>query len=144
MPTFHLPYNHNLVELARQMRQNPTPAERKLWYEYLRNLPIRILRQKPIDRFIVDFYCASTKLAIEVDGEQHYTEAGLVYDEERSSILAGYEIKIIRFTNQEVINNFDGVCQQIADTLQGVSETATGYGVRTSMKSKSVNPRESP
>jgi very-short-patch-repair endonuclease len=122
MPTFHLPYNQNLIELARQMRQNPTSAERKLWHEYLRNLPIRILRQKPIDRFIVDFYCAATKLAIEVDGEQHYTEAGLVYDKERSSILAGYEINIIRFTNQEVINEFDGVCQQIADTLQRVSE----------------------
>ena len=72
MPTFHLPYNHHLIELARNMRQNPTPAERKLWCEYLRNVPVRVLRQKPIDRFIVDFYCASVKLAIEIDGEQHF------------------------------------------------------------------------
>jgi very-short-patch-repair endonuclease len=117
MPTFHLPYDHHLVELAAQMRKSPTPAERKLWYEYLRHLPIRILRQRPIDRFIVDFYCASEKIAIEVDGAQHYTEAGLAYDEERSSILAGYGITVIRFTNQEVMNDFEGVCNRIANTL---------------------------
>jgi very-short-patch-repair endonuclease len=89
MPTFHLPYNDNLIELARNMRQNPTPAERKLWYEYLRNVSVRVLRQKPIDRFIVDFYCASVKLAIKIDGEQHYREPGMVYGTERSSVLAG-------------------------------------------------------
>ena len=113
MPTFHLPYQHHLIEKARKMRKNPTPAEKKLWQNYLRNLPIRILRQKPIDRFIVDFYCATYKIAIEVDGQQHYTEEGLTYDTERSAILSGYGIKIIRFTNQQVINNFDAVCQQI-------------------------------
>jgi very-short-patch-repair endonuclease len=64
----------------------------------LRNLPIRILRQKPIDRFIVDFYCAAYKIAIEVDGEQHYIEDGIAYDAERSATLSGYGIDIIRFT----------------------------------------------
>ena len=113
MPTFHLPYQHHLIEKARKMRKNPTPAEKKLWQYYLRNLPIRILRQKPIDRFIVDFYCATYKIAIEVDGEQHSTEDGIAYDAERSAILSGYGIKIIRFTNKEVTNNFDLVCQQI-------------------------------
>jgi very-short-patch-repair endonuclease len=117
MPTFHLPYNHNLIELARQMRKNPTPAERKLWEEYLHNLPVRILRQKPIDRFIVDFYCASVKLAIELDGQQHYTEEGMIYDTERSAVLAGYGIKVIRFSNQDVMNDFDRVCKQITDSL---------------------------
>jgi very-short-patch-repair endonuclease len=117
MPTFHLPYDHHLIELARQMRKNPTLAERKLWYEYLRHLPIRVMRQRPIDRFIVDFYCAREKIAIEVDGAQHYTDKGLAYDEERSAILAGYEIQVIRFTNHEVMNDFDGVCQQIANAL---------------------------
>jgi very-short-patch-repair endonuclease len=118
MPTFHLPYNHNLVELARQMRQNPTPAEKKLWYEYLRNLSVRVLRQKPINRFIVDFYCASVKLVIEIDGEQHYTESGMIYDTERSAVLAGYGIEVIRFTNQQVMNNFNSVCQQIANSIE--------------------------
>ena len=118
MPTFHLPYNQNLIELARNMRQNPTPAERKLWHEYLRDVSVRVLRQKPIARFIVDFYCASIKIAIEIDGEQHYTESGTIYDIERSAILAGYGIEVIRFTNQEVMNDFEGVCQQIADSIE--------------------------
>jgi very-short-patch-repair endonuclease len=100
------------------MRQNPTPAERKLWYEYLRNVPVRVLRQKPIDRFIVDFYCASVKLAIEIDGEQHFTESGTIYDTQRSAVLDGYGIEVIRFTNHEVINDFDGVCQKIANSLE--------------------------
>jgi very-short-patch-repair endonuclease len=117
MPTFHLPYNHNLIELARNMRKNPTPAERKLWDEYLHNLSVRVLRQKPIDRFIVDFYCASVKVAIEVDGEQHYTEPGKAYDAERTAILSGYGITVIRFSNQEVMNDFDRVCQEIAKSL---------------------------
>ena len=117
MPIFHLPYNANLIELAREMRQNPTPTERKLWHEYLRNVPVRVLRQKPIDRFIVDFYCASVKLVIEIDGEQHYTESGMAYDTERSAILVGYGIEVIRFTNQEVINDFEGVCEQIARSI---------------------------
>jgi very-short-patch-repair endonuclease len=121
MPTFHLPYNENLIELAREMRQNPTPAERKLWHEYLRNVSVRVLRQKPIDRFIVDFYCASVKLAIEIDGEQHYTESGMAYDMERTAILAGYGLEVIRFTNQEVMNDFEGVCDRIA-RLIGVSD----------------------
>jgi very-short-patch-repair endonuclease len=113
MPIFHLPYQQHLIEKARKMRKNPTPAEKKLWQNYLKKLPIRILRQRPIDRFIVDFYCAAYKIAIEVDGQQHYTKEGLTYDAERSAILSGYGIKIIRFTNKEVINNFDVVCQQI-------------------------------
>jgi very-short-patch-repair endonuclease len=116
MPTFHLPYNQNLIELARQMRKNPTPAEREMW-AYLCNLPVKILRQKPIDRFIVDFYCASVKLAIELDGQQHYTEEGMTYDMERSGVLAGYGIRVIRFSNQEVMNDFKKVCQQITDLL---------------------------
>ncbi len=125
MPTFHLPYDHNLIELARQMRKNPTPAEKKLWEECLSNLPVRILRQKPIDRFIVDFYCASVKLAIlfqrgfanELNGQQHYTEEGMTYDSERTMILSGYGIKVIRFSNQDVMNNFENVCNQIANLL---------------------------
>ena len=117
MPTFHLPYDHNLLELARQMRKDPTPAERKLWEEYLHNLPVKILRQKPIDRFIVDFYCASVKLAIELDGQQHYTEEGMTYDTERSVILEGYGIKVVRFSNHDVMNDFDRTCKQIADLL---------------------------
>jgi very-short-patch-repair endonuclease len=63
-------------------------------------------------------YCASVKLAIELDGQQHYTEEGMIYDTERSAVLAGYGIKVIRFSNQEVMNDFENVCKQITDSLQ--------------------------
>ncbi|HBE56853.1 MAG TPA: endonuclease, partial [Cyanobacteria bacterium UBA11366] len=70
---FHLPYNPALVARAKELRKNMTPAEKKLWYGYLRTFQFRVLRQRPIDHFIVDFYCPSLKLVIEVDGESHFT-----------------------------------------------------------------------
>nr|WP_226577239.1 DUF559 domain-containing protein [Microseira wollei] len=68
---FHLPYNPQLVERAKELRKNMTPAEKKLWNNYLRRFQFRVLRQRPIDNFIVDFYCANLKLVIEIDGEKH-------------------------------------------------------------------------
>lgn len=110
---FHLPYNPQLVSRAKQFRQNPTPAEKKLWQEYLRTFQFRILRQRPIDNFIVDFYCAALKLVIEVDGDSHFTEEGKEYDEERTKILEGYGLRVVRFTNEEVMNCFEAVCSEI-------------------------------
>jgi very-short-patch-repair endonuclease len=77
-----------------------TVAEKKIWYSYLRSFPFRVLRQKPIDNFIVDFYCAKLKLVIEIDGDSHYTNEGREYDIERTKILAGYGLKVIRFSNK--------------------------------------------
>ena len=110
---FHLPYNPDLVAKARELRKNMTPAEKKLWYGYLRTFKYRVLRQRPIASFIVDFYCAALKLVIEVDGNSHFTEAGQAYDTERTSILEGYGLKVIRFTNDEVLENFEAVCDRI-------------------------------
>jgi very-short-patch-repair endonuclease len=109
---YFLPYNPQLVARAREMRKNPTIAERKLW-GYLRNFPVKFWRQKPINNFIVDFYCPKLKLVIEVDGDSHFTDSGLVYDEERTRVLEGYGLRVIRFTNDEVVKNFEGVCEQI-------------------------------
>jgi very-short-patch-repair endonuclease len=110
---FHLPYHRKLIPLAKELRKNLTPAEKKLWQELLRKFPVRVLRQRPIDNFIVDFYCAALKLVIEVDGESHFTETGKQYDAERTKILEGYGLKVIRFTNVEVLQNFEGVCQEL-------------------------------
>jgi very-short-patch-repair endonuclease len=110
---FHLPYSPQLVARARQMRKNPTPAEKKLWHEFLRAYKPRFLRQRPIDNYIVDFYCAQLRLVIEIDGDTHFTEQGLEYDQQRSHILEGYGLKVIRFTNTEVLENFDAVCSAI-------------------------------
>jgi very-short-patch-repair endonuclease len=107
---FHLPYDRNLVERAKELRKNATPAEQKLWDEYLKNFPYRVLRQRAIAYFIVDFYCSKLKLVIEVDGAQHFTDEGIAYDDKRTEILEGYGLKVIRFSNDEILNNFEGVC----------------------------------
>ncbi|MEH2239008.1 endonuclease domain-containing protein [Nostoc sp.] len=116
-PDFHLPYNPKLVERAKELRKNMTPAEKKLWNNYLKNLKFRFLRQRPIHNFIVDFFCANLKLVIEVYGDSHFTHEGKDYDAERTAILEGYRLKVIRFTNDDVLNNFEGVCQQIEEVI---------------------------
>ncbi|AFY57705.1 hypothetical protein Riv7116_5323 [Rivularia sp. PCC 7116] len=114
---YHLPYNQKLVEKAKELRKNMTPAERKLWNNYLKMLKIRFLRQRPIDNFIVDFYCANLKIVIEIDGESHFTDEAKNYDEQRTSVLEGYGLQVIRFTNEEVFKNFEGVCESIENYL---------------------------
>ncbi len=84
-----------------------------MWQGFLRKLPVRILRLRPIDNFIVDFYCSGLRLVIEIDGESHFTEQGKIYDEERTNILDGYGLQVVRFTNVEVLQNFEGVCYQL-------------------------------
>ena len=104
-------------DLSRQrsqtLRKNMTKEERHLWYDFLRDYPVRFLRQKVIDNYIVDFYCSKAKLIIEIDGSQHYTEEGVKKDEFRTEILEGYDLKIIRFTNRQINVNFRGVCAYI-------------------------------
>lgn len=114
---FHLPYDRQLVERAKDLRQNMTVAEKKLWHEYLKVLPFRVLRQRPIAHFIVDFYCAELKLVIEVDGDTHFTEAAQAYDQERTQVLEGYGLTVMRFTNQQVLQEFEAVCLQIAGKI---------------------------
>jgi very-short-patch-repair endonuclease len=110
---FHLPYDPALVPTAKELRKNMTPAENKLWYGYLRNFKFKVFRQRPIDHFIVDFYCPSLKLVIEVDGDRHFTEDGKAYDQERTQRLEGYGLKVIRFANQQVLQGFESVCEAI-------------------------------
>ncbi|AFZ49951.1 endonuclease domain-containing protein [Dactylococcopsis salina] len=100
-------------QAARHLRANLTPAERVLW-EALRNKRLKGLRfrcQHPVGNFILDFYCASCKLAIELDGEIH--EHQQEYDHERSEKLAEYGYRVIRFSNEEVINNLPQVLAKI-------------------------------
>lgn len=110
---FHLPYNPALVARAKELRKNMTPAEKKLWYQYLKTFNLRVLRQRPIDHFIVDFYCPTLKLVIEIDGESHFTDEGQDYDRERTQILEGYGLQILRFTNRQVLKSFEDVCGEI-------------------------------
>jgi very-short-patch-repair endonuclease len=114
---FYLPYNPKLIERAKELRKNMTPAEKKLWYEYMRNFQFRVLRQRPIDNFIVDFYCPTLQLVIEIDGDSHFTDEAQNYDLERAKIIEGYGLSIIRFTNSQVLNQFDSVCVQIQSLI---------------------------
>jgi len=114
---FHLPYNPKLVERAKELRKNMTLAEKRLWHNYLRNFKFRVLKQRPIDNFIVDFYCHELKLVIEIDGDSHFTDEGKAYDLERTQVLEGYGLKVLRFTNDQVLNNFNGVCGEVAEMI---------------------------
>ena len=113
---FHLPYDARLLERARALRRHMTPAERKLW-AFLRAQPYRVLRQRPIDHYIVDFYLPAARLVIEVDGEQHYTEEGKAYDAERDAILEGYGLKVLRLPNSLVLEHFEEAKRQIVAAL---------------------------
>ena len=115
--TFIFPRDRVLISRAKELRKNMTAAERKLWHQYIRIFQFRVLRQIPIDYFIVDFYCPTLKLVIEIDGDSHYTEQGQDYDRERSQRLESYELKVIRFTNQQVLEHFDGVCEEIGGLI---------------------------
>lgn len=108
-----LPYNKDLIKLAKANRKNMTPWEIKLWNYCLRDYPIRFQRQKVIDNYIVDFYCAKAHLVIELDGGGHYTEEQQEYDNKRTKILEKYGLKIIRICNIEIDNNFYNVCEYI-------------------------------
>ena len=103
---------------ARQLRGEMTPWERKLWYDFLRQYPIRFKRQKAIGQYIVDFYCAKAKIVIELDGSQHYEENGIADDNERTKFLEGYGIEVIRIPNNEVSRNFQGVCRYIDNIIK--------------------------
>ena len=122
----HLPYNPELKIRARELRNNMTPAERKLWYGCLRRFKYPISRQRPIDNYIVDFYCPQMKLVIEVDGDTHFSEEGKIYDEERTRVLESYGLRIIRFSNIDVLESFEGVCHKIDILMPLVRLTKDG------------------
>lgn len=110
--------NKQLVPLARELRKEMTKEERHLWYDFLRNYPVRFTRQKVLGRYIADFYCARAKLVIELDGSQHYEPNEQVKDAERTAYLSGYGILVLRLPNNEVMKNFSGVCEYIDQIVQ--------------------------
>jgi len=120
---FSLPYNCENVGHCRSLRKNMTPAEKKLWFGFLRGYKYRFLRQRPIDHYIADFYCAKLKLVIEIDG-MHHSTVQQQYDSDRTEILKIYGLRIVRFTNDEVMNHFEMICRRI----QAISLTPLAKG----------------
>jgi len=106
-------HNKSLIPYAKELRKNMTKEERHLWYDFLREYPVRFSRQKIIGKYIVDFYSKKAKMIIELDGSQHFEESGLKYDSLRDNYLAEYGLKIIRIPNNEINDNFYGVCEYL-------------------------------
>ena len=90
-----------------------TKEEKHLWYDFLKNLPITVNRQKIIGNYIVDFYCAKAKIVIELDGSQHYFEQGSKNDSIRDEYLNSLGIEVLRYSNLDIKKNFSGVCEDI-------------------------------
>ena len=114
----YISYNKTLTQKARENRKNPTPAEKKLWYEVLSNKRLgnlKFTRQKPLAEYIVDFYCAELMIAIEIDGDTHASQEQ--YDKRRTEILNKYGVEVIRYTNAEVLNNLEGVYQHLCERI---------------------------
>ena len=107
------PYNKRHVPLAQRLRKEMTAEERKLWHLFLKSYPLRFRRQATIQNYIVDFYCPQAKLVIEIDGSQHYETQGMQSDEQRTKELEQLGLRIIRFSNRQINEEFDGVCQHI-------------------------------
>ena len=105
--------NNRLLPNARKLRKEMTPHERKLWYLFLRHYPVKVYKQKIIQSYIVDFYCAPAKLVIELDGSQHYEEAGKAGDQMRDKALQQAGLLVLRFSNREIDREFPAVCEQI-------------------------------
>ena len=106
-------HNSELTTNARMLRKNMTKEESHLWYDFLRNYPVRFLRQKVIDNFIVDFYCHQARLIIELDGSQHYEKQGLLKDKIRTERLEKRDLTVMRIPNNEINCNFNNVCEYI-------------------------------
>ena len=114
-------YNKSNIPLAKTLRKNMTPWERKLWYDFLRNYPVRFQRQKAIGNYIADFYCAKAELVLELDGSGHYTAEQEKKDMLRTKELERMNITILRISNLDIDRNFSGVCEQIDITVKKLS-----------------------
>ena len=115
-------HDKNNEILARNLRKNMTPWERKLWYLFLKEYPVRFQRQKCIDNYIADFYCFRAKLVIELDGGGHYDPDSKKKDEIRTKILEKYGLKVLRFCNLDIDRNFYSVCSVIDSEVKKRAE----------------------
>jgi very-short-patch-repair endonuclease len=105
--------NPKLTGISKMLRRNMTKEEKHLWYDFLKQLPQTINRQKVIGPYVVDFYCACARLVIELDGSQHYEENERLKDQERDAYLRELGITVVRYTNLDIHKKFDAVCADI-------------------------------
>ena len=113
------PRDENLLQNARNLRKNMTKEERHLWFDFLRDYPIRFRRQEIIGNYIADFYCSAAALVVELDGSQHYEDKGKAADLQRTDYLEEIGLTVLRFSNLDVMRNFRGVCERIDLAVKG-------------------------
>lgn len=113
-----LPRNKKLKNFSSDLRNKATPEENKLWFEFLRTYPVRFNRQRIVGNYILDFYCAKARLAVELDGSQHFESKNQKYDESRSAYLEKLGIEVLRFANCDVNENFYEVCTVIDEAVK--------------------------
>ena len=111
-----LPTNENLKKYAVEMRKNQTDEEKKVWYQILKGRTPKFHRQRVIGNYIVDFYCPQLRLAIEIDGYQHFYEENINYDNKRTEYIESQDIYILRFENTEVNKDIEYV-RHIINTI---------------------------
>ena len=110
--------NEKQTKRAQNLRKNMTKEEAHLWYQFLCRYPLRFRRQYVIGNYIVDFYCHQAKLVVELDGSQHYTPEKMEYDQKRTAYLESLGLKVIRFSNLDIMQNFRSVCEVIFQTAK--------------------------
>ncbi len=114
-----LRYDKNLKPLSRQLRENMTDAERHLWTKIRMKqlMGYQFYRQKPIGDYIVDFFCPRAKLVIEIDGGQHFSDETSQYDKIRDEYMNSLGLRVLRFTNTDVLTHTDGVVERIEEEI---------------------------
>ena len=110
--------NARLSPNARRLHREMTREERHLWYDFLKMLPLTVHRQKVLGNYIVDFYIASARLVVELDGSQHYEDTGLLKDTQRDAYLQSIGCKVLRYSNADINQRFVRVCEDINTHLQ--------------------------
>lgn len=113
-------YSKEMRARAQELRREGTPQENRLWHDYLKRYPYQFRRQKQFARYIVDFYCSSAKLVVEIDGMQHGEPDAMIHDRARTAYLESLGLQVLRFTNREIDEHFEAVCEMIDLRVRGM------------------------
>ena len=108
-----MPSSNILLRRSQSLRKEMTPEEKTLWYQFLRNHDFQWNRQKILGPYIVDFYCKTRSLVVELDGSQHYDPKTQAYDARRTHYLQSLSLTVLRFSNTDIKKNFPAVCEAI-------------------------------
>jgi very-short-patch-repair endonuclease len=128
-------YNKSSMKQRRKMlRNNLSKAEAIMW-NYLSRRKMhgyKFRRQHSIDQYVLDFYCPELKLAIEIDGDSHFISGAEEYDKVRQEHIESFGVHFLRFTNMDVCENIDGVCQTIWEEIETVHSAHNNEGLKNS------------